>query len=154
MGDGLLSGRCGRRNPEAAAAAYEAAGKCGDAAAWMKLAACYRDGIGVRQDETQAAACLKRAMQINPLPSALALSDCYASGCGVEKNPAKAVFYARKAAEAGSAAGQYQLGLSLLQTPETAQEGMDWIRKAAEQGHAEARKLTRKQQFKKWLGLA
>jgi TPR repeat protein len=72
------------------------------------------------------------------------LSLFYEEGLGVTANPEQAEALMREAAENGYSVAQYNLGKALLakaETPEAAEAARGWLRRAADQGDADAAAL-------------
>jgi hypothetical protein len=89
----------------------------GDAEALAEMAARYRNGDGVPQDDSQAAKWLERAAEQGNAGSQRALGSFYWAGRGVTRDLSKAYFWSVLAAKQGDeiAAGQVQ-GLALQMT--------------------------------------
>lgn len=64
----------------------------------------------------------------------LELGTMYSRGEGVPKDSEQAEAWRRRAAEQGDAWAQYLLGLSLIGDPTRINEGLDWFRRASDQG--------------------
>ena len=72
------------------------------------------------------------------------LGVCYEHGESVPANPRRAVYWYRKAAQAGHRRAQYNLGLCLLRgegVKRNFDEAVAWLRKARSQGHKGAAKV-------------
>eukprot|EP00727_Mastigamoeba_balamuthi_P007749 m51a1_g3595 hypothetical protein (598) ;mRNA; r:1176176-1179089 len=135
-----------------AARCYRAAGDAGHVAALVNLAALLQRGrpdAGVPRDGPEAARLFERAARAGHADAMCALAGiCEAGG-----DPARALRLYRSAARLGSARGQHGLGVMLAygrgadpadpEGPAGAlearqAEGVAWIRRAAEQGDAQA----------------
>lgn len=134
--------------PEIVAAAEQ-----GDAGAQFQVArACLR-GEGMPMDLGKSFKLMKSAAEKGYADAVGGLGYYYITGSGVEKDGQKAFDCFRKGAELGSAKAQYNFGRCLLQEEKTegiprpkdskesekmSQEGIDWIKKAADQRLTEA----------------
>lgn len=96
---------------------------------------------------TLAAYYLEAAASAGCIRGIIGLGDCYKAGTGVQRDWAKAAELYRDAIARGSTFAMYSLGALLLQqkvyapSAEAASaetEGVQWVQRAAERGHAEA----------------
>ena len=84
---------------------------------------------------------LQMAAENGSVRGLIGLGDCYKSGCGVEADPAKAVEQYRAAVGRGHKGAMYSLGSLLLKVAKEAkeyEEGVMWVRRAAEKDNLEA----------------
>jgi TPR repeat protein len=151
LADMYLRGRGVQKNHwKAAAWAREAANR-GDARGQHLLALLYVFGDLDQQDLEKAFVwCQKAARQGEPASQAL-LGDCFFWAMGTGKDPGEAVRWWRRAAAGQSAVAQYRLGCFYYfppdersdprEEPQDIEQGLDWLRRAAEQGHADAQAL-------------
>jgi putative methionine-R-sulfoxide reductase with GAF domain len=105
----------------------------GDAEALAEMAARYRNGDGVPQDDVQAAKWLERAAEQGHPGSQRALGSFYWAGRGVARDLSKAYFWSVLAAKQGDeiAAGQVQglaLQMTASQVAAAQQQADDWLR--------------------------
>jgi hypothetical protein len=104
----------------------------GDAEALAEMAARYRNGDGVPQDDAQAAKWLERAAEQGHPGSQRALGSFYWAGRGVARDLTKAYFWSVLAAKQGDeiAAGQVQglaLQMSAAEVVAAQQKADDWL---------------------------
>ena len=121
---------------------YQAA-KRGHAISQRILGYCYRNGLGVTQDEYEAVKWYRKSADQGDSWAQHNLGYCYDTGLGVTKDEYEAVKWYRKAAEQGNASAQFNLGLCYeFETGVTKNitEAVKWYRKAAEQGYEKAKK--------------
>ena len=90
-----------------------------DAAAFEGLAVCYRDGLGVPQDEEAERAWLERAFEaalrkaeLGSAVDASFVAFAFRDGRGVEPNPEAAFDWSLRAAEAGLGVALYDVGFA------------------------------------------
>jgi TPR repeat protein len=122
------------------AALKEQAGS-GNAAAQCGLGNLYHNGVGVPQDNTQAAFWYRKAAEQGDALAQALLGAAYTTGQGVLQDNVQAVFWFRKAAEQGNALAQFSLGYLYRDgdgVPQDRTQAAAWFRKAAEQGDADA----------------
>lgn len=129
-----------------AAAYYRKAGELGHRLAALRLAECYRQGLGVPVDTMQAMTWYHKAARL--FEAKVALADLYYSGHGNDgsmANHREAVrWYALAVAQHEEASAMYRLGFCLLHgqgceaTLQHVREGYRWLRKAAVLGMADA----------------
>jgi TPR repeat protein len=91
-----------------------------DAAAFEGLAVCYRDGVGVPQDEEAERAWLERAFEaalrkaeLGSAVDASFVAFAFRDGRGVDPNPEEAFSWSWRAAEAGLGVALYDVGFAL-----------------------------------------
>ena len=110
----------------------------GNAAAQTILGSMYANGMGVPQDDSQAAFWYRNAAEQGDAKAQALLGRMYNSGEGVLQDYSQAVFWYRNAAEQGYALGQTLLGsmyISGLGVPEDDVQGYAWLNLAAAQGN-------------------
>ena len=111
------------------------------AEAQVRLGQMYEGGLGVTQDDEQAALWYRRAADPGYAPAQNSLGHLYENGRGVPRDYVEAVEWYRKAATQGFAAAQnnlanaYALGRGV---PKNEARAVAWYRKAADQGYAVA----------------
>ncbi len=122
----------------------------GDPAAVYEQGRALLAGDGVPKDEKKAFELIKAAADKDYLPAIAGVAYLYSAGIGVEKDPAAAAKGLRIAAARDHAISRYNLGKLLIadeiplpagSTDRAVQhtEGVEWIRKAADQGQIEAK---------------
>lgn len=96
-----------------------------------------------RRDDTATAAELTSLAEAGDARAQYLLGEMYLQGRGVRRDDEKGVALVTSAAEQGYASAQYRLGRIVMSTPgpfmRTYNEAAAWFRKAAEQGHEEAK---------------
>ena len=108
-------------DPNEALMWYHKAADQGYAPAKTKIGSCYENGRGVPKDELEAVKWYRQAAEQGDAPAMRRLGLCYQNGIGVAKDDVEAadwlrksseqtVNLERKAAEAGLARAQYQMG--------------------------------------------
>lgn len=118
---------------------YRRAAEQGNAYAQTALGACYRDGIGVENDEVEAVKWYRKAADQGHASAQVSLGKCYCYGTGVEKNEVEAVGLFRKAAESGELVceeAQILLASCYLSGTGVAKdeaEAIVWFRRVAQQ---------------------
>lgn len=126
---------------------FEQAAEMGHAGALFNLGVMRQEGRGGAAAADVAAQLFRRAAELGHAQAANNLGVLYAEGEGLVPNAALAIYWFRKAAERGLADGQLNLGLQLCPAARGAAdevgeaeraEGVEWLRKAARQGHAQA----------------
>ncbi|UOP00741.1 tetratricopeptide repeat protein [Kingella potus] len=113
----------------------------GYAVAQYNLGVAYGNGLGVTQNDQQAAAWYRKAAEQGYADAQYNLGGLYDSGKGVPQNDRQAAAWWRKAAEQGFAPAQSNLGTAYENGQGVAQDDKQaaaWYRKAAEQGYADA----------------
>ena len=135
----LYNGRGVPQNYEMAVMWCHKSAKQGYANAQFYMGMYYMVGNGVPQDKAKAVEWFRLAAEQGHATAQCELGVFYLHGTGVRKDKAQAASFFRKAAEQGDTRAQYYLGLMCKNGHGTPQEAMDWLQKAAEQGHDEAR---------------
>ncbi len=113
----------------------------GDAKAQYELGTLYDVGIGVPQDDVEAAKWFLKAAEQGEAWAQFKLGMMHANGRGVVKDEIDAVKWHLKAAEQGLVQAQFSLGVMYANDQgvlEDHDEAVMWYRKAAEQGYAKA----------------
>lgn len=107
------------------------------------LAYLYQEGDGVPQDLGQALSWYRRAANQGERYSQTMVGTFYAEGRGVPQDYREAAFWYRLATEQGMPAAQYNLGRILVMglggVPQSRDEGLSLIRRAADAGLQQAR---------------
>jgi uncharacterized protein len=118
----------------------------GDARAQTQLAMLYHHGLGVTEDDRQAAQWYERAARQGHAPAQFQLANLYAYGHAQPADGSDAMRLAAQwyfeAARQGHADAQYALGILFLAgsgVTQNAAEARKWFARAAKQGHADAR---------------
>ena len=102
------------------------------------LGECYRNGYGTNKNLAQAFLHYTLAANQGNIPALRELGKCYTHGWGVNQNMEKARFYLEKAANNNDSEAQYYMGLYWA-AQENNSNAAYWYRKAASQGHKQAR---------------
>ena len=118
----------------------------GEADAQYQLARAYLLGEGVPKDVNKAFALMKAAAAQGHADAIGGIGYFHSVGVAVEKDETEAARWFRKGAAKGSAKAQLNLGNYLLDRrgdggadpAQLRQEGLEWIKRAADQGLAEA----------------
>lgn len=117
----------------------------GIAAAQHNLGVTFAEGNGIAPDAQQALAWYRKAALQGYAPSEFELGMCYRLGNGVPPDLGRGHVLIRSAAEKGYAEAQFSFGALLLEGegPLRADPNASahWVRQAAAQGHAEARRI-------------
>jgi len=132
-----------------AAGLWEVAAGMGVREAFAIIGERYAAGDGRRKSDSAAALWYTRAAQGGDVPSMTRLAESYLRGRGLRRDDNLARFWYSKAAELRDPEAEYQLALIMLKGKGGAQrdevEGLKWLQRAADHGHAGARKeLTRR----------
>lgn len=113
----------------------------GDAEGQFNLATCYRDGIGVTKNHTEAARWYRISAEQGFPNSQHMLGYCYRNDIGVTQDLDEAIKWYRKAANQGFAHAQFALGVSYQRGEGVSKdegEAVFWYKKAADQGFSDA----------------
>lgn len=109
------------------------AGEAGYLQAQTDLGGLYLEGgKGVKKDEAEAYRWFARAAEQGSPEAHLYLAELLLRGGAVPRDEAAALMHGRQAAEAGLTEGMLMVGLDLIRSEEGIEEGMEWLRKAAE----------------------
>ncbi len=120
---------------------YRKAAKQGHVKAQFLLGLMYRNGEGIRQNNTEAVNWLVKAAKQGHVKAQFILGLMYDRGKGVQQDDAKAVIWYRKAAEQGNAYTQWRLGEMYSAGEGVNQdfkEAFKWYQMSANQGDADA----------------
>ena len=113
----------------------------GDAAAQFDLGDRYRTGLGVPQDNGEAARWYRLAADQGYAAAQFSLGVMYVNGRGVPQDDGEAARWYRLAADQGYAAAQNDLGQMYVNgrgVPQDDGEAIRWFRLAADQGYVKA----------------
>jgi serine/threonine-protein kinase len=132
-----------------AAGLWEVAASMGVKEAFPVIAVRYAEGDGRRKNDSAAAVWYRKAAESGHVGSMTQLAESYARGRGVKRDEAQSRFWYSKAAELHEPEAEYQLALMLLKGKGGYQRddaaGMQWLERAAKDGHLEAqRELARR----------
>ena len=124
----------------------------GHATAMHNLGRMYADGLGVRQSPEEAAKWWLRGAEAGSHNCQSDLGCCYENGDGVPQSDVHARQWFLAAAEQGNATAQFNYGGILFRTgqatgqPELLREAVEWCRKSAASGYADAVQMLRQLQ--------
>jgi TPR repeat protein len=127
------------RDDAAMVAAIQEWAEQGDAEAQLHLGIMHAQGIGLEQNDLEAAKWMHRAADQGLATAQYNYGYMQAVGTGVAQDAGEAVAWFRRAAKQGDSAAQHNLGFAYLQgqgVTEDAKEAARWFRLAAEQGFA------------------
>ncbi len=113
----------------------------GNTNAQLLLASLHYEGIGTRQDYTEAAESYRLAADRGVAPAQFRLASMYLRGLGVPRDDVQAAQLLQLAAEQGCAPARFNLALLHARgngVPENDEQAANWLRLAADQGHAQA----------------
>lgn len=112
--------------------------------AWPLLAERFEQGLGVKRDDKEAAAWYQKAAANGERSAQFNLGEMFLKGRGVRKSEDEAAQWFSKAAQLDHPGAQYQLGMMYVKgrgaIPKDEGVGLQWLEKAAAQGHEEATK--------------
>jgi uncharacterized protein len=137
---GLMLAGCSRGESLEVRNLREAAAR-GEPEAQNALGNLYNRGVGVVEDQTEAANLYRQAAERGYADAESNLGRMYGTGRGVPQDSAKAAYWFRVAAQQGSASGENRLGEAYRDgkgVPQDFSEAVGWFRKAAEKGDADA----------------
>ena len=113
-------------------------------AAWPLLAERYEQGLGVKRNDKEAAVWYRKAADNGVRAAQFNLGEMFMRGRGVEKSEEEAAQWFSKAAQLDHPGAEYQLGMMYIRgrggIPKDEGVGLQWLEKAAAQGHEEAKK--------------
>lgn len=113
-------------------------------AALHNLARMHQEGLGTKQDSHKAIELYEKAAKQGEIESMLSLTRIYRDGLpGIEPSLTKEFHWTQKAAEAGSAEAQHNLGVNYIHgrgVQRNNQEALQWFKKAEAQGMSESAK--------------
>lgn len=107
----------------------------------LRLGELYARGIGVQQEQDQAAKWYKWAAERGSPAAQASLGELYNTGQGLSRNVNAAVAWFQKAAAQGDMRGERDLGMAYLTGTGLArddQRAVEWLRKAVDQGSPDA----------------
>lgn len=113
----------------------------GDAENQMTLGVMYEKGLGIRQDEIEAARWYRKAAEQGHTSAQTILGSIYRSGRGVPQDYSEALKWYLKAANKGAAVAQFETAMMYnrgLGVQQDYAEAAKWYRKVAETGFAPA----------------
>ncbi len=116
----------------------ELAAKNGHVGSQGDLGVCYYMGRGVEKDGVKGVECLTKAADQGDIRAMLNLIEVYNNDFPWEANPAKASEWRIKAANAGHAQSQFELGKKNLDEGDGVSAAA-WLKQAADQGHVLAK---------------
>ncbi len=138
------SGRGVAASEEKAARKYLTAAYLGVKEAYVIVARRYEDGKGFERNATDAVRWYaKAAEELGDAPSMSKLGVAYLTGRGIKKDEGAAVKWFNLAASKEDPEAEYQIAMMLLKGKVMREDplaGRDWLRRAANHGHAEAKK--------------
>lgn len=112
--------------------------------AWSLLAERYEQGLGVKRNDKEAAVWYRKAAENGSRSSQFNLGEMFMRGRGVEKSEEEAAQWFSKAAQLDHPGAEYQLGMMYIRgrggIPKDEGVGLQWLEKAAAQGHEEAKR--------------
>ncbi len=112
--------------------------------AWPLLAERFEQGLGVKRDDKEAATWYRKAADNGDRAAQFNLGEMSLKGRGVQKSEDEAAQWFSKAAQLDHPGAQYQLGMMYVKgrggIPKDEGVGLQWLEKAAAQGHEEAKK--------------
>ena len=124
-----------------AMSAWQANATAGDPEAMNNIGVLYNKGLGVEQDNKQAAAWYEKAAQLGYVNAQFNLANLYYSGRGVDHDLKQAARWYRAAADGGHKMAQYYLAPMYDDgdgVPEDHTEALKWYVKAADAGLGDA----------------
>ncbi len=107
----------------------------------MRLARCYANGCGVKEDSAEAFKFFLLAAEQGDCDAMLCVSVGYFHGMGTPENKEESLRWVLKAANQGHMASQHSLGILYAEgngVKRNRREALKWFRKAAVQGSEEA----------------
>ncbi|QIM63634.1 hypothetical protein A1D29_10205 [Pasteurellaceae bacterium Orientalotternb1] len=99
------------------------------------LGLCYLNGWNGEKSESKAFQWFLKAAEKGHMKAQVDVARAYLMGKGVEKNQQKATTFLEKAAKAGDADAQFMLGTALFHQTSHKPEGIELLKKSAEQGN-------------------
>ena len=126
------------QNHEKAFALFKKAYSAGYEPASLNIALCYERGQGVDKDESKARSMIEMAAESGDANAQNLLGKYWSSGKGgLDRSYEKAFYWYKKAAEGGSQAGFWNMGVCYHRgqgTTKNIQSAMEWYLKCAETG--------------------
>ena len=127
-----------------AAGLWEVAAVMGVPEALPIIAARYAEGDGRRKNDSAAVVWFARAAEAGHVLSMTRLAESYAHGRGIKRDEDQSRFWFSRAAERHEPEAEYQLAMMLLRGKGGYQRdevrGLEWLERAAKDGHFEAQK--------------
>ena len=127
-----------------AAGLWEVAAVMGVREAFPIIAMRYAEGDGRRRNDSAAVVWYRKAAESGHVTSMRKLAESYLHGRGTKRDENQSRFWYSKAAEGHEPEAEYQLAMMLLKGKGGYQRddvaGLDWLERAARDGHLEARK--------------
>ena len=120
---------------DAAVEKFAKAAERSSARAKYMLGVCYYDGTGVGKDRDVAFRCFYEAAKLDCPDALYRLGVCYEQAVGTERDMEKALFCWLKAAKLGHAESQFRAGELAIDEFGEYDDGIEWLRKSAEQGN-------------------
>ncbi|MHB1328253.1 MAG: protein kinase domain-containing protein [Gemmatimonadales bacterium] len=118
--------------------------------AWPVLAERYEQGLGTRRNEQEASFWYRRAAEGGNRAAQFNLGQMYLRGRGVPKSEQDASVWFSRAAEQDHPGAEYELGMMYIRgragLAKDEAVGVQWLERAARQGHTEAGKELEKRQ--------
>lgn len=129
------------KNPSEAAKWYKEAAGLGHPNAMFSLGWLYYNGDGLVADMNKAVEWFEQSAKLGNVDAMYALGVCYQFGSGVSQNDKTAFDFYYSAAQKNHTNSMYQVGLKYvngLGVYQNKYEGLKWLKKAADNGSAEA----------------
>ena len=120
---------------DAAVEKFAKAAERGSAKAKYMLGICRYDGTGVDKDWDAAFRCFYEAAKLDYPDALYRLGVCCEQAVGTERDMGKALICWLKAAKLGHAESQFRAGELAIDEFGEYDDGIEWLRKAAEQGN-------------------
>lgn len=130
-----------RNDYQTALSEWRPLAESGQAEAQFNLGVLYDEGLGVKQDQTQAAHWYRRAAEQGHAQAQYNLAVLYANGLGLTQDYAEAAHWYRKAALQDLREAQFNLGILYengFGVQQNYAEAAHWYRRAAEQAYIAA----------------
>ena len=138
-------GRGVRKDGRMARRWYERAARNGNIHAIFNLAVINDKGLGIRRNPSRAVRLYRQAALRGDLQSQTNLAVMLLDGDGAKRDTAAGIQWMRRAARRGDSKAQYNLGLAYEAGDEGVRRSIryakKWFSKAADSGHAKARRL-------------
>ncbi len=120
------------------------------AEAWPVLAERYEQGLGTRRNEQEASFWYRRSAEAGNRAAQFNLGQMYLRGRGVSRSDQDAAVWFSRAAEQDHPGAEYELGMMYIRgrggLAKDEAVGVQWLERAARQGHTEASKELEKRQ--------
>ena len=121
---------------------YRKAAEQGNGNGMRNLGVCYRDGIGVSNDASQAMTWFRKAVDFGDTNALCSIGNLYRDGVGITKDAPAAIEWYRKGAARGDGNAMNELGACYWSgngVEKSAREAITWWKQAAEKGSDEAK---------------